>query len=116
MSKAGAGNPRRAIVLAAAMDALWESLGLSISVGFWDALLERYLEPARKSLGDGYDAVRAEGLALAFDDAVELALPADRGPAGGWCAPGGGGGRGSGGPAGGGGRSTTLPVFWPLST
>jgi predicted ATPase/class 3 adenylate cyclase len=74
MSDAGAGNPRRALVLAESVEALRESLGLSISIAFWDALLERYLGPARESLGDEYDAVRAEGRALAFDDAVDLAL------------------------------------------
>jgi predicted ATPase/class 3 adenylate cyclase len=74
MSEAGAGNPRRALVLAESVAALWESLGLYLSIAFWDALLERYLGPARASLGDEYDAVRAEGRGLAFDDAVELAL------------------------------------------
>ncbi len=74
MSEAGAGNPRRALVLAGSVAALWESLGVSMSVAFWDELLERYLDPARAALGDEYDAVRAEGRALAFDDAVELAL------------------------------------------
>jgi predicted ATPase/class 3 adenylate cyclase len=77
MSEAGAGNPRRALVLAESVAALWESLGLSISIAFWDALLERYLGPARESLGGEYDAVRAEGRALAFDSAVELALRDD---------------------------------------
>jgi hypothetical protein len=47
---------------------------LASSIAFWDALLEQYLAPARASLGDEYDAVRAEGRALAFDDAVEFAL------------------------------------------
>ena len=74
MSEAGSGNPHRAVVLAASVEALWESLGLSISIAFWDALLARYLGPARESLGDDYEAVLAEGRALAFDDAVELAL------------------------------------------
>lgn len=74
MSEAGAGNPRRALVLAESVEALWESLGLSISISFWEALLERYLGPAREALGDEYDTVRAEGRSLAFDDAVELAL------------------------------------------
>ena len=77
MSEAGSNNPRRAIVLAESVAALWESLGLSISISFWDALLERYLAPARESLGDEYEAVRAEGRALAFDDAIQLALSAD---------------------------------------
>ena len=74
MSEAGAGNPRRAVVLAASVEALWESLGVSISIAFWDALLERYLGAARKALGEEYDAIRAEGRELGFDDAVELAL------------------------------------------
>jgi tetratricopeptide (TPR) repeat protein len=74
MSEAGTGNPRRAVVLAASVEALWESLGLASPIAFWDVLLEQYLAPARASLGDEYDAVRAEGRALAFDDAVELAL------------------------------------------
>ena len=73
----GARNPRRAVVLAASVDALWESLGVSMSIAFWDELLERYLGPAREALGDEYDAVRTEGRALAFDDAVELALRED---------------------------------------
>jgi hypothetical protein len=77
MSEAGVGNPHRALVLAASVEALRESLGLSIAIAFWDALLERYLAPARASLENEYDAVRAEGLALAFDDAVELALADD---------------------------------------
>jgi tetratricopeptide (TPR) repeat protein len=74
MSEAGSGNARLAVVLAESVDALWESLGLSMSVAFWDALLQRYLGPARDSLGEDYETVRAEGRALAFDDAVELAL------------------------------------------
>ena len=47
---------------------------MSISIAFWDALLERYLGPAREQLGAEADAVWAEGRALTFDDAVELAL------------------------------------------
>ena len=77
MSEAVARNPRLAIVLAASVEALWDSLGLSISIAFWDALLERYLEPARVSLGDEYEAVQAEGRALDFDDAIALALRED---------------------------------------
>jgi predicted ATPase len=74
MSEAGTGNPRRALVLAGSVEALWESLGLGSSIAFWDGLLERYLAPARAAIGDEYDAVRAEGRALAFDEAVEVAL------------------------------------------
>jgi tetratricopeptide (TPR) repeat protein len=77
MSEAGVGDPRRALLLAGSVEALWESLGLSISIPFWDALLERYLAPARVSLGDEYESVRASGRALPFDEAVELALRAE---------------------------------------
>jgi predicted ATPase/class 3 adenylate cyclase len=77
MSEAGIGSARLAILLAAAVEALWESLGVSFSVAFWDALLERYLAPARAALGDEVEAVRTEGGALAFDDAVALALGED---------------------------------------
>jgi predicted ATPase/class 3 adenylate cyclase len=74
MAAAGAGDARLGILLAASVEALWESLGTSLSVVFWDALLARYLEPAREALGDEAQAVHAEGRALPFDDAVELAL------------------------------------------
>jgi predicted ATPase/class 3 adenylate cyclase len=74
MSEAGAGDPRRGLLLAGSVAALWESLGVSISIPFWDALLERYLAPARVSLGEDCEAVCAAGRALPFDDAVELAL------------------------------------------
>ncbi len=74
MAVAGNGDPETALRLAGSVAATWESLGISISVAFWDALLERYLGPAREQLGGRVDAVWAEGRALAFDDAVELAL------------------------------------------
>jgi predicted ATPase/class 3 adenylate cyclase len=81
MSEAAVGDPHRALVLAAAVEALWESLGVSFSIGFWNALLERYLAPASASLADEYGAIRAEGRTLTFDDAVELALRDDTQPA-----------------------------------
>jgi predicted ATPase/class 3 adenylate cyclase len=77
MAEAGAGEARQALLLAGSVEALWESLGASISVAFWDALLERWLDLAREQLGDEADAVWAEGRALVFDDAVELALRDD---------------------------------------
>jgi hypothetical protein len=77
MSVAGAGNPRRGLVLAEAADAVQQSLGWTSSIAFWDALLERYLAPARASLAHEYDAARAEGRALTFDEAVALALSDD---------------------------------------
>jgi tetratricopeptide (TPR) repeat protein len=78
MSLAGLGNPQRALVLAGAVEALWQSLGTWISIAFWDALLERYIGGARERLGADADEAWAEGRAMSFDDAVELALtPAD---------------------------------------
>ncbi len=74
MAAAGVGDAERALRLAGAVEALWESLGMSIRIAFWDALRERYLGPAREQLGAGAEAVWAEGRALAFDDAVALAL------------------------------------------
>jgi non-specific serine/threonine protein kinase len=74
MSAAGNGDPERALRLAGAVEALYESLGVSISVPFWDGFRERYLGPAREQLGAEAEAVWAEGRGLSFDDAVELAL------------------------------------------
>ena len=74
MSAAGLGDRKRALVLAGAVEALWQSLGTSISVGFWDALLERYIGDARAQLGADGDAAWAEGRELPFDEAVTLAL------------------------------------------
>jgi predicted ATPase/class 3 adenylate cyclase len=74
MALAGLGDPQRALVLAAAVEALWQSLGTWISIGFWDALLERYIGGARAQLGAHADVLWAEGRGMAFADAVELAL------------------------------------------
>ena len=74
MAWAGLGRPERALVLAAAVEALWESLGTSPSVRFWDELLERYVGSARKTLGSETNVLWAEGRTLDFDDAVRLAL------------------------------------------
>jgi hypothetical protein len=74
MAKAGRGGSARAIELNAAVEALWRSLGVSFAVEFWDALLERYLGPARAALGAQADAVQARGLELPFEEAVTLAL------------------------------------------
>jgi predicted ATPase/class 3 adenylate cyclase len=73
MAAAGAGDARLALLLAASVEALWESLGISLSVEFWDRLLERYIGDARRALGPEAELVWAEGRTLTFDDAVELA-------------------------------------------
>ena len=77
MSAAGKGDWARGVCLAAAGVALWESLGATIAVPFWDALLERYIGSARKQLGAEADIAWAEGHAMSFDDAVTLALAGD---------------------------------------
>jgi len=74
MAVAGNGDPARALRLAGAVEALWESLGVSFSIAFWDALLERYIGAARAEFAEEADEMWAEGHGLAFDDAVELAL------------------------------------------
>jgi predicted ATPase/class 3 adenylate cyclase len=77
MSAAGQGDWARGLRLAGAAEALWESLGVKISVPFWDALLARYIGPAREQLGDEADALWEEGRQLPFDAAVALALTRD---------------------------------------
>ena len=64
--------------MAAAVEALWESLGTSPAVRFWDELLDRYVGAARRELGTSSQAYWDEGRALEFDEAVELALATDR--------------------------------------
>jgi hypothetical protein len=43
MAAAGNADPERALRLAGVVEALWESLGTDLHVGFRDRLLERYL-------------------------------------------------------------------------
>lgn len=74
MAKAGRGESVRAVELDAAVEALWRSLGTDLHVAFWDALLDRYLGPARAALGPEAEGARSRGLELPFDDAVALAL------------------------------------------
>jgi predicted ATPase/class 3 adenylate cyclase len=77
MSAAGKGDWARGIRLAAAGYALLESIGSTISVPFWDALLERYIGSARGRHGADADTAWAEGYAMPFDAAVTLALGSD---------------------------------------
>jgi predicted ATPase/class 3 adenylate cyclase len=78
MAAAGSGDPARGLRLAGAVAALWESLGTSLSIAFWDALIERYIGAARAELAEEADAVWAEGRRLTFDDAIELALKVEQ--------------------------------------
>ena len=74
MARAGQGDWVRALELAASVQALWRSLGTDLHITFWDRLLERYLGHARAALGADADPAWTQGLGLAFDDAVALAL------------------------------------------
>ncbi len=77
MAAAANGDVENGLRLAACVEATRESLGISISIPFWDALLDRYFGPAREQLGVAADGVWATGRGLEFDDAVELALQGD---------------------------------------
>ncbi len=74
MSAAGRGDAVRALTLAAAVEALWEERGITISVPFWEDLLRMHIGRAREALGVEAEACWAEGRRLAFDGAVTLAL------------------------------------------
>jgi predicted ATPase/class 3 adenylate cyclase len=78
MSLAGLGEPELALNLAGAVDAHWRSLGVSMSMGFWDALLERYIGGARKELGEEAHAAWVRGSEMSFDEAISLALGESR--------------------------------------
>ena len=75
MSLAGLGHARRGLLLAGAVEAEWRRLGATVRIRFWDALLDKYLEQARRALGEPAAAeARRRGEAMAFDDAVIQAL------------------------------------------
>ncbi|MGH3066034.1 MAG: ATP-binding protein, partial [Gaiellaceae bacterium] len=74
MAAAGSGDAERGLRLAASVEVLWESLGISFSIAFWDALLERYIGAVRRELGAEADELWTEGRAMAFDEAVAGAL------------------------------------------
>jgi hypothetical protein len=73
MALAGQGESEQGLMLAGAVDALWESLSVNFAITFWDELRARYLGSARERLGVEADAVWKRGRELAFDDAVALA-------------------------------------------
>ena len=77
MSLAGLGKGAQALVLASAAKAEWDRIGADIHIRFWDALLERYLGAAKKSLSEeAMTTILNKGQALSFDDAVARALKA----------------------------------------
>jgi hypothetical protein len=74
MSAAGRGDAVRALRLAAAVEALWEERGITISVPFWDDLLRTHIGGAREALGLEAESCWAEGRQIGFDAAVAFAL------------------------------------------
>ena len=79
MSLAGLGEHEVAVHLAAAARAELARIGVSVSIRFWDVLVERYLTPARNTLGAerAGEAFR-QGSAMSFEQAVAAALDASR--------------------------------------
>jgi hypothetical protein len=75
MSLAGLGQDKIANVLDAAVYVEMNRIGADLHVRFWDALLEKYLSPARLRLGTrGTDAAKREGESTSFDEAIAMAL------------------------------------------
>jgi predicted ATPase len=74
MALAGQGESQRGLVLAAAAEALRESLGVTFSIAFWQELQARYFGGARTRLGCEADTAWQRGRELPFADAVALAL------------------------------------------
>ncbi len=74
MAAARGGDPERGLRLAGSVEALWESLGTSLSVAFWDALLETHIGAVRRELGARAEELWKEGRAMTFDEAVASAL------------------------------------------
>ena len=68
-------DPVQAVRLAAAAFAEWGRIGAAPSIRFWNALLEHNLGLARARLdADAVARAEAEGRAMPFDRAVEIAL------------------------------------------
>ncbi len=79
MSLAGLGDYATALRLQAAVRAEWASHGVNMQIRFWDALIDRYITPARSALGaDAAVAASKAGREIAFEDAVAEALDVSR--------------------------------------
>ena len=74
MSLAGLGRSADAVRLAAGVEADWQRVGVKIGVRFWSALIQRHIGGAIARLGAEAGRVRAEGLALSFDETTQLAM------------------------------------------
>jgi non-specific serine/threonine protein kinase len=79
MSLAGLGKHDTALRLQAAVRAEWTRNGVNMEIRFWDALIERYIVPARTALGATAAEVAATaGRQLTLEDAVAVALDVSR--------------------------------------
>ena len=75
MSLAGLGVTALAIQLAAAVRSEWDRNGVDLHIRFWDALLDRYIGAAQKSMGiEASEKEWSKGRNISFDDAVAMAL------------------------------------------
>ncbi len=78
MSLAGLGAAGDAIRLIAAAKEEWKRIGVDLQIDFWNDLLDRYLGTAGSSIDPVVaDLAWTEGSAIAFDDAVAMALAAE---------------------------------------
>jgi len=79
MALAGQGRDRKAMVLVGALKAERERLGVDFHVRFWDALIDRFLTPARARLGpEAATAAEREGRAMGFRPGIDYALSSER--------------------------------------
>jgi tetratricopeptide (TPR) repeat protein len=76
MAAAGMSLPARGLMLAGAASAEFDRLGIDRTrIKFWNALLERYLEPARRALGEREARAAWEaGRRMEFECAVRAAM------------------------------------------
>jgi hypothetical protein len=75
MAAAGVGHPELAVRINGAAEAALERVGFDThGVVFWAGLVQRYLDPARASLGPRVDAIDLGGRSLSLEEAVREAL------------------------------------------
>jgi hypothetical protein len=66
------------MVLVGALKAERERIGVDFHVRFWDALIDRFLRPARERVGPEAAAAEREGRAMGFRAGIDYALSSDR--------------------------------------
>jgi len=75
MSLAGLGEKEQAISFAEAVTAEWNRIGVDIQVRFWDALLDRYVGAAKRSMNaEEYERASKTGQRMSFEEVITLAL------------------------------------------